>query len=111
MNGTERCERRAAWLFDRCSKQSRQLATRAISANSQSDFHQHVITQTVRALKVFDSLARPSDDVEVVRGCMISKEPFRQISNIYIALRYAPESAGVALDRFVKEVRAFAVHR
>ena len=29
--------------------------------------------------KVFDSLARPSDDVEVVRGCMISKEPFRQI--------------------------------
>ena len=29
--------------------------------------------------KVFDSMARPSDDVEVVRGCMISKEPFRQI--------------------------------
>jgi hypothetical protein len=28
--------------------------------------------------KVFDSLARSSDDVEVVRGCMISKEPFRQ---------------------------------
>ena len=28
--------------------------------------------------KVFDSLARPNDDVEVVRGCMISKEPFRQ---------------------------------
>src|SRR4030095_11515823 len=26
--------------------------------------------------KVFDSLARPDDDVEVVRGCMISKEPF-----------------------------------
>src|SRR6476659_1044586 len=25
--------------------------------------------------KVFDSLARPSDNVEVVRGCMISKEP------------------------------------
>ena len=35
----------------------------------------------------------------------------RQISNIYISLRYAPESAGVALDRFVKEVRAFAVRR
>src|SRR5882757_1467517 len=29
--------------------------------------------------KVFDSLARPSDDVEVVRGCMVSKEPFRQL--------------------------------
>ena len=29
--------------------------------------------------KVFDSLARPSDDVEVVRGCMISKQPFRQL--------------------------------
>ena len=29
--------------------------------------------------KVFDSLSRPRDDVEVVRGCMISKEPFRQL--------------------------------
>jgi hypothetical protein len=29
--------------------------------------------------KVFDSVARSSDDVEVVRGCMISKEPFRQL--------------------------------
>jgi hypothetical protein len=29
--------------------------------------------------KVFDSVVRPSDDVEVMRGCMISKEPFRQI--------------------------------
>ena len=29
--------------------------------------------------KVFDSLARRNDDVEVVRGCMISKEPFRQV--------------------------------
>jgi len=29
--------------------------------------------------KVFDSLGRPNDDVEVVRGCKISKEAFRQI--------------------------------
>ena len=29
--------------------------------------------------KVFDSLGRPNDDVDVVRGCMISKEPFRQV--------------------------------
>jgi len=29
--------------------------------------------------KIFDSLARPNDDVEVVRGCMISKQPFRQL--------------------------------
>lgn len=29
--------------------------------------------------KVFDSLGRPNDDVEVVRGCMISKESFRQV--------------------------------
>jgi hypothetical protein len=28
--------------------------------------------------KVFDSLGRPNDDVQVVRGCMISKEPFGQ---------------------------------
>jgi protein-glutamine gamma-glutamyltransferase len=38
-------------------------------------------------------------------------ERIREISNTYIALRYAPESAGVVLDRFVKEVRAFGVHR
>jgi transglutaminase-like putative cysteine protease len=31
-----------------------------------------------------------------------------QISNTYIALRYAPESTGVVLDKFAKEVRAFA---
>ena len=35
----------------------------------------------------------------------------RQISNAYIALRYAPEPSGVAVDRFAKEVRAFATHR
>src|SRR5262249_22209136 len=29
--------------------------------------------------KVFDSLARPNDDVEVVRGCMVGKEPFHQL--------------------------------
>ncbi len=29
--------------------------------------------------KVFDSVARSNDDVEVVRGCMISKKPFRQV--------------------------------
>lgn len=29
--------------------------------------------------EVFDSLAPPNNDVEVVRGCMISKEPFRQV--------------------------------
>jgi hypothetical protein len=29
--------------------------------------------------KVLDSLARPNDDVEVARGCMISAEPFRQL--------------------------------
>ena len=29
--------------------------------------------------KVFDSLSRPNDDVEVLRGCMISKESFRQL--------------------------------
>jgi hypothetical protein len=29
--------------------------------------------------KVIDSVARCSDDVEVVRGCMISKEAFRQL--------------------------------
>jgi hypothetical protein len=29
--------------------------------------------------KVFDSLGRPNDDIEVVRGCMISKDPFRQV--------------------------------
>ena len=36
-------------------------------------------------------------------------ERIRQISNTYIALRYAPEPAGVAVDRFAREVNAFAV--
>jgi protein-glutamine gamma-glutamyltransferase len=38
-------------------------------------------------------------------------ERIRQISNTYIALRYAPEPAAIALNRFAKEVRAFAVRR
>lgn len=29
--------------------------------------------------KIFDSMGRANDDVEVVRGCMISKEPFHQV--------------------------------
>jgi hypothetical protein len=29
--------------------------------------------------KVVDSLARPNDEVEVARGCMISREPFRRL--------------------------------
>jgi hypothetical protein len=29
--------------------------------------------------KVFGSLARPNEDVEVARGCMISREAFRQL--------------------------------
>jgi hypothetical protein len=29
--------------------------------------------------KIFSSLPRPDDDVEVARGCMISREPFRQL--------------------------------
>ena len=38
-------------------------------------------------------------------------ERIREISNTYIALRYAPEPAGVALDKFAREVGAFAVRR
>jgi hypothetical protein len=29
--------------------------------------------------KIFGSLARPNDNIEVARGCMISREPFRQL--------------------------------
>jgi hypothetical protein len=29
--------------------------------------------------KIFSSVARPNDNVEVARGCMISREPFRQL--------------------------------
>jgi len=34
----------------------------------------------------------------------------RQISNTYIALRYSPESTGLSLNRFEKEVNQFASH-
>jgi hypothetical protein len=29
--------------------------------------------------KIFSSLARPNDNIEVAHGCMISREPFRQL--------------------------------
>ena len=29
--------------------------------------------------KILPSLARPNEDVEIARGCMISREPFRQL--------------------------------
>jgi transglutaminase-like putative cysteine protease len=38
-------------------------------------------------------------------------ERIRQISNTYIALRYASEPGSIMLDIFAKEVNAFAVHR
>jgi protein-glutamine gamma-glutamyltransferase len=38
-------------------------------------------------------------------------ERIRKISNTYIGLRYSPEPAGVALDKFAREVSAFAVRR
>jgi protein-glutamine gamma-glutamyltransferase len=37
-------------------------------------------------------------------------ERIREISNTYIALRYASEPAAISLHRFAKEVRAFAGH-
>jgi hypothetical protein len=37
-------------------------------------------------------------------------ERIRQISNEYIALRYAPEGAAIGVDTFAKAVRAFASH-
>jgi hypothetical protein len=38
-------------------------------------------------------------------------ERIREISDTYIALRYAPQRAGIALNRFAKEVRAFGRYR
>ena len=38
-------------------------------------------------------------------------ERIRQISDTYIALRYAPEPGGAALEMFAKEVRAFGRYR
>jgi len=38
-------------------------------------------------------------------------ERIRQISNAYIALRYAPEPGSIILDSFAKEVSAFEAHR
>jgi protein-glutamine gamma-glutamyltransferase len=37
-------------------------------------------------------------------------ERIREISDAYIALRYAPEPPAISLDRFAKEVRSFAGH-
>jgi transglutaminase-like putative cysteine protease len=38
-------------------------------------------------------------------------ERIREISNTYIALRYAPKPASIVLEKFTKEVRAFAGRR
>jgi hypothetical protein len=38
-------------------------------------------------------------------------ERVRQITETYIALRYAPGPAAMSLDRFAKEVAAFNAHR
>jgi transglutaminase-like putative cysteine protease len=40
----------------------------------------------------------------------VESERIRQISNTYIALRYSIESPAIILDRFAKEVNAFAAH-
>jgi transglutaminase-like putative cysteine protease len=40
----------------------------------------------------------------------VESERIRQISNTYIALRYSLESPAIILDRFAKEVNAFAAH-
>jgi transglutaminase-like putative cysteine protease len=41
----------------------------------------------------------------------VESERIRQISEIYIALRYAPQPGGAVLDRLAKEVNAFAAAR
>jgi hypothetical protein len=38
-------------------------------------------------------------------------ERIREISNTYIALRYAPQHAAINVDAFAKEVRGFSSHR
>jgi hypothetical protein len=40
-----------------------------------------------------------------------ASECVRQITETYIALRYAPRPAGISLDKFAKEINAFTAHR
>jgi hypothetical protein len=40
-----------------------------------------------------------------------ASERVRQITETYIALRYAPGSAAISLDQFAKEINAFTAHR
>jgi protein-glutamine gamma-glutamyltransferase len=51
----------------------------------------------------------PSDfSMRAAQSLPDEAERIREISNIYIALRYAPESTAILLDRFAKDVSAFA---
>ena len=43
--------------------------------------------------------------------CLTQSERVRQITETYIALRYAPGPDAISLDKFAKEVNAFTAHR
>jgi transglutaminase-like putative cysteine protease len=75
-------------LYERFCRKAAQLGARREPWEGPSDF----------ARRAGQLLPNESDRIQ-------------QVSNMYIALRYSPQPAGVALDRFAKEVSTFAVHR
>jgi protein-glutamine gamma-glutamyltransferase len=59
-----------------------------------------------------DPCEGPSDFAKrAVQSCPNASECVRQITETYIALRYAPGSAAISLDKFAKEINAFTAHR
>jgi hypothetical protein len=87
-----------------------QLRTRS-RADRVKTLYEHFCRKAARLGAQRDPFEGPSDFSR--RAALLlpnESQQIRQISDTYIALRYAPEPAGVALDRFVKEVRAFAGH-
>ena len=75
------CERNLRAVLER-SDASQQLQGALVHATPAGELYILVgLRRCDRAAyqKIFDSLARPNDNVEVARGCMISREPFRQL--------------------------------
>ena len=59
------------------------------------------------------SMEGPSDFAKRAAPIILPNESerVRQITETYIALRYAPGPAAISLDKFAKEMNAFTAHR
>jgi protein-glutamine gamma-glutamyltransferase len=74
--------------------------------------YEHFCEKAARLGVRRDPWEGPSDFSERAAQLLPNEsQRIRKISNTYIALRYAPESAGGVLDKLARDVRMFAARR